>query len=691
MNSKGLDLTIQYLRGVGPKRARLLQRLGINTVKDALYYLPLQYEDRRNKKKIAEILPGETVSIEGNILSINENKPKPNFSVLELVISDGTGLIKAKWFNQAYLKKSFKEKDKIKIFGKTQIDYRGVYLEVLNPQYEIMENKTLNSRFEDIIPIYRLTEGLSQKHIHSIIETALEFAKPFIEDYLDESILRKLHLPSIHDAIEFVHFPPNDSDIKVLNDYKSIFHRRLIFDELFLLQLGILLLKQNRIMEQGISFKPEGKLLKRFFESLNFRLTSAQKRVITEILHDMEKPVPMNRLIQGDVGSGKTVVALAAMLAAVECGYQAALMAPTEILAEQHYLNISSMLKNMPINIIILTSAYNKQTNLLASGSADLVIGTHALIQEDIHFKNLGLVVIDEQHRFGVIQRAMLKKKGLNPDTLVMTATPIPRTMALTVYGDLDCSIIDELPAGRKPILTKIVEPENKKFIYKLIEDEIRDGGQVYVVYPLIEESEVMDLKSATQSYEALQRIFPKFKVGLIHGKMPSKQREEVMRNFRNGEIKILVATTVIEVGVDVPNATLMVITHAERFGLAQLHQLRGRVGRGQRPSKCVLVPYKLTDEAKLRLRAMVSHSDGFKIAEEDMKIRGPGELFGVKQSGMPDLKIANLFRDMDMIQIAREEAEIILKKDHTLKSFPELRKKLQEFWENKIEIFMTA
>lgn len=405
----------------------------------------------------------------------------------------------------------------------------------------------------------------------------------------------------------------------------------------------------------------------------------------------MKKPIPMNRLLQGDVGSGKTVVAVAAMLAAIECGYQAALMAPTEILAEQHYLNISSLLKGLPINTLIYTSSYNKHSNLICSGAVNLIIGTHALIQEDIHFKNLGIVVIDEQHRFGVIQRAMLKKKGLNPDTLVMTATPIPRTMALTVYGDLDYSILDELPAGRKPILTKVIEPENKKIIYKMIAEEVSSGGQVYVVYPLIEESEAMDLKSATQGYEGLKKLFPQYKVALIHGKMSAKQREEIMKEFRNGDIHILVATTVIEVGVDVPNATLMIIIHAERFGLAQLHQLRGRVGRGLRPSKCILLPYKLTEEAKLRLRAIVNYSDGFKIAEEDMKIRGPGELFGVKQSGMPDLKVADLIKDQSLLEIARNEAEQLLQEDKNLSLHPKTRASLENFWKGKTEIFMTA
>lgn len=690
MNSKGLDLPIQYIKGVGPKKAFLLQKLGIKTVKDAVYYLPFQYEDRRNRKKIFEIQPGEPVSIEGKIVQINETKPKPNLSILEIVVSDKTGFIKAKWFNQGYLKKIFKEKQSIRIFGKPQLDFRGVYLEILNPHYELTDDDS-NSTDCRIVPVYRLTEGISQKQLQSIIENTLDFALPFIEDYVPENIIKKLEMPSLREAISNVHSPPENVDIKLLNEWKSIYHRRLVFNEMFLLQLGILLLKRNRLAEKGLSLKPEGKLLQKFLSQIPFKLTSAQKRVIDEIVADMGKPTPMNRLLQGDVGSGKTFVALAAMLTAVECGYQAALMAPTEILAEQHFFNISNMLKGLPVNVTILTSLYNRGANLIASGAADIVIGTHALIQEGIIFRKLGLVVIDEQHRFGVIQRALLKKKGTSPDTLVMTATPIPRTMALTVYGDLDYSVLDELPPGRKPVITKVVDSENKKLIYRMIEDEINSGGQVYVVYPLIEESETMDLKSATQGYEALQRIFPSFKVGLLHGKMPAKQREEVMRDFRNGKIDILVATTVIEVGVDVPNATLMIITHAERFGLAQLHQLRGRVGRGQRPSKCILIPYKTTEEAKLRLRAMINYTDGFKIAEEDMKIRGPGEIFGVKQSGMPDLKIADFLRDRDILEIARTEAERLLQENPTLKAVSSLQAQLQEYWRDRVDIFMTA
>lgn len=689
MDKSYLHLPIQYLKGVGPKRASNLGKLGIQTIKDALYYFPSHYEDRRNKKQIFELQPGEFVSITGNIIQISEIKTRTNLSIIETVISDGTGYLKAKWFNQNYLKNILRQRQKIKIFGRVQLDYWGSSLEILNPEYEIEPFSELKN-FE-ILPIYRVTEGLSQKNMQSIILSVLDYVLPFIDDYLPKQIQERLNLPPLKEALRAIHFPPSNADIKELNERTTVYHKRLSFDELFLLQLGILSLKFNRNIQRGISFNPEGKLLKAFIDNLPFSLTKAQQRVINEILSDMQKPTPMNRLLQGDVGSGKTVVATAAMLLAVECGYQAALMAPTELLAEQHFFTISSLLKGLPVNVVIHTSTHNRYTNLIASGTANIVIGTHALIEENVKFHKLGLIIIDEQHRFGVIQRAMLRKKGGNPDTLVMTATPIPRTLALTLYGDLDYSLIDELPKGRVPISTMVVEPENKNIVYRMIQQEVNSGGQVYVVYPLIEESEALDLKSATQGYEGLKKKFPNYNIALIHGKMPSRQREEIMKKFRSGEIQILVCTTVIEVGVDVPNATLMIITHAERFGLAQLHQLRGRVGRGSRPSKCILLPYKLTEEAKLRLKAIVNYHDGFKVAEEDMKIRGPGELFGVKQSGMPDLKVADLLRDQSLVEKARYEAELILKEDLSLRKYPKIKEVFDEFWANKIEIFMTA
>lgn len=691
MQKRGLQLPVQYLKGVGPKKSALLQKLGISNVNDLLYYFPNHYEDRRNRKLIFEISPGDYVNIQGRIVSINESVTKKSgFRILEVIISDGTGYLRAKWFNQSYLKNIFKSGAEVTIFGKVQLDITARGFEILNPDFEIVDNNVRNDNTE-ILPVYRLTEGLSQKQLRNIIKSAFEYAHHYIEEFLPENLIKELNLPQLQESLFHIHFPPRDMDIESLNEKRTEYHKRVIFDELFLLQLGILLSRNSRLSEKGKSIVSNGKLIDEFMRNLPFELTNAQKRVISEILHDMKRPIPMNRLLQGDVGSGKTIVAVIAMLAAVEAGYQAALMAPTEILAEQHFMNMLNLLKGLHVNVVIHTSEHDKYAHAIASGAADIIVGTHALIQENVKFKNLGLVIIDEQHRFGVIQRFLLKKKGFNPDTLVMTATPIPRTLALTLYGDLDYSVIDELPAGRKPVLTKVLNPENKKIAYKMIEEEIREGGQVYIIYPLIEESEALDLKNAKQGFEALKKMFPQYKIGMIHGKIPSKQREEIMKEFRKGEIKILVSTTVIEVGVDVPNASLMIITNAERFGLAQLHQLRGRVGRGLRPSKCILIPYNLTEEARLRLNAMVNYNDGFKIAEEDLKIRGPGELFGTKQSGLPDLKSANLIRDREILELARKHAESTLNKYPNLRGIVPLRAKLEEFWKDKLDVFTVA
>jgi ATP-dependent DNA helicase RecG len=465
------------------------------------------------------------------------------------------------------------------------------------------------------------------------------------------------------------------------------------FDEFFMLELGLAVLKQGKLRERGITFNPDGKLLDKLLASLPFTLTTAQQRVFNEILSDMKSPYPAHRLIQGDVGSGKTVVALMAMLCAVECGYQAALMAPTEILARQHHLNVRDMAEGLGLKIALLTgSAKEKPTEEIASGGIDIVVGTHALIQEGVNFKNLGLAVIDEQHRFGVMQRAVLRKKALNPDILVMTATPIPRTLAMTLYGDLDCSVIDEMPPGRTPVKTMLFTESDKQKVYEIISEEVASGGRVYVVYPLIEESDKTPLRSAILGEEALKKRFPDLKVSLIHGRIKPAERETVMQEFKDGNIDILVSTTVIEVGVDVPEASLMLIVHAERFGLSQLHQLRGRVGRGSRRSGCLLLAYgPLGEEARRRLDVMTETGDGFRIAEEDLDIRGPGEFMGTRQSGIPGLRVANLVRDARLLEPARREAFSLIETDPELKGAPELREALEKFWHGKIELFKTA
>ena len=481
--------------------------------------------------------------------------------------------------------------------------------------------------------------------------------------------------------------------MEILNRGISIYQKRLSFDELFMFELGLSVLKKGKDIEKGIAFNSEGIFVNRLLNKLPFRLTAAQQRVFEEILQDMRQPHPMNRLLQGDVGCGKTVIAIMAMLTAIECGYQAALMAPTEILAEQHYINIHKIIEDMGLNLCLLTGSVKKRPlDDIASGKINIAIGTHALIQEGIEFKNLGLVIIDEQHRFGVMQRALLRKKALNPDVLVMTATPIPRTLSMTLYGDLNYSVIDELPPGRRPVITRLFSDKQKDYIYKAIAGEAQKGRQVYVVYPVIEETEKSNLKSAIIGKEALDKMFPDLRVSLIHGKMKPQEKESVMASFKKGEIDILASTTVIEVGVDVPNAAMMLIVHAERFGLAQLHQLRGRVGRGGSQSYCFLLAYEPRGEdARQRLDIMVKSNDGFRIAEEDLIIRGPGEFFGTRQAGMPDLKIANIIRDARLLEVARKEAFALIDNDPELNRFPALKKSVEGFWRGKIELFKTG
>jgi len=689
---------IQYIKGVGPRRAALLAKLGIEIVKDILFYLPTRYEDRSSIKKITQLISGEIQTVTGKVIKAEvmpASPRRPRLKILSVVITDGSGALTAKWFNQTYLGKIFKPAQKVVFYGLVKSNYWGSGFEMVNPEYEIIDDDEEDADHINtgrVVPVYGLTEGLSQRQLRSIVHLTLTSALATVTDVMPEDIITDLHLPGLRQSIEAVHFPPPGTSLSDLNGGTSPYHQRLAFDELFTLQLGLAAIKNNEISEKGISFEPTGKLTGELLEKLPFKLTGAQKRVIDDIAKDMKSPFPMNRLIQGDVGSGKTIVAFIAMLGAVESGYQTALMAPTEILAEQHYLNIHSLAESLGLKIHLLTgSKKDKNYDMIASGKAQIVIGTHALIQEAVSFKNLGLIVIDEQHRFGVMQRAQLRKKGTNPDTLIMTATPIPRTLAITLYGDLDYSLIDELPPNRTPVLTKVIRELQKNIVYDLMDRETKAGRQVYVVYPLIEESEKSNLKAAITGMEALQKKFPDLKVGLIHGKLPTSEREDIMRDFKKGLIQMLVSTTVIEVGVDVPNATLMVIIHAERFGLSQLHQLRGRVGRGAAKSHCLLLNYGGSVDAMKRLDIMARSNDGFKIAEKDLEIRGPGEFFGTRQSGLPDLKAANLLRDYKLLEIARKQAFSLIEKDPSLSTHPKLRRNLEDFWGKRLELFKTA
>jgi ATP-dependent DNA helicase RecG len=697
------NTSVRYIKGVGPRRAQLLERLGIKTFEDILYYFPWRYEDRKTLKKIRALTYGEIETTIGRVVTSEIIRTRrKGMKIFELILSDDTGSLRCKWFNQPYLEKYFRKDQEVIVSGlvkgrpplNSDFAHAGLFsgLEMENPDFERYDNDEKRIHTARIVPVYKATEGFTPKQIRTLMFRTLRTYSSYIKDFMPAEILMRNRLQSLPWSIQETHFPEKCEDVQALNRMQSPAHKRLVFDEFFLLELGLALIKKRETVEKGICFRNNGALLDEFLKRLPFQLTAAQKRVFQQIREDMEHDAPMNRLIHGDVGCGKTVVALMSILIAVGNGYQACLMAPTEILAEQHYITIRQMIEALGVKSVLLTSSSGKKSvEDISGGEVQIVVGTHALIQERLTFRKLGLAVIDEQHKFGVVQRASLRKKGFNPDILIMTATPIPRTLALTLYGDLDISLIDELPAGRKPIVTKVFFPSRKDSIYSLIERELKKGRQVYIVYPLIEGSEKLDLKNAVDGAEALRKIFPKSNIALIHGKIRQEERESIMLSFKSGKIDILVATTVIEVGVDVPNASLMLIVHAERFGLAQLHQLRGRIGRGSYESYCLLLAYPpLSEDAKRRLKAMESTGDGFKIAEEDLEIRGPGEFFGTKQSGIPDLKVANIIRDVGILEASRKEAFALAGSHPSLEDFPLLREALQKRWNGKLELIKS-
>jgi len=697
------EFPVQYIKGVGPGRAKLLNTLGIKTAEDALYYLPYRYEDRKNIKKISALEYGRLETVIGKVIAAEVIKlPRRNIKLFELTVSDGSGIVKGKWFNQPFLKKNFKPGQEVILSGVVKRNpYQGIGFEFDNPEYEfVTEDGDAFIHTARIVPIYRTTSGLSVRQLRTIMFNLINTCIKDVPDHIPEEILRRNNFHGLAESIFNSHFPESGIDIDSLNSCSSIYQKRLYFEELFKFELGLSIIKKGKEVERGIAFDCNGVLVRKFIDALKFKLTSAQQRVFEEILHDMRSQHPMNRLLQGDVGCGKTVIAVMAMLTAAECGYQSALMAPTEILAGQHYINIHKMIEDMGLKVCLMTGSKKKEREALrcdiASGEIKIIIGTHALIQEGVEFKNLGIAIIDEQHKFGVMQRQLLRKKAVNPDVLVMTATPIPRTLSMTLYGDLNYSVIDELPPGRSPVVTRLFNAGQKEYIYRAIAEETKKGRQVYVVYPVIDETEKTSasggLKSAIIGREALEKIFPNLKVELIHGRLKPQERENVMASFKAGAINVLVSTTVIEVGVDVPNAAMMLIVHAERFGLSQLHQLRGRVGRGGSQSYCFLLMYEpVSEDARRRLDIMIKTNDGFKIAEEDLDIRGPGEFFGTRQAGMPDLKLANIVRDARLLDTARKEAFALIDKDSELNSFPELKKGLEMFWRGKIELFKTS
>jgi ATP-dependent DNA helicase RecG len=687
------------VRGVGPRLAKLFEKKGILTVEDALYFLPRCYEDRSHLNKISELKAGRKETGFGEILlsgvAFFQNKRK---RVFEVVVGDGSGTITLKWFhgNERYLRDRFKKGHKLIFSG--EVRWFNNQKEIHHPDVEIVdgdiEKDYLN--FKRIVPIYSETEGLYQKTLRRLVKAILDGYADELSSPIPPEIVERQDLIDFSEAFRRVHFPPEGESIEILNLQRSDGHRRIIFDEFFFLELGMALKKRGVALETGISFKTKGGLSQKLLHQLSFQLTRAQERVLAEIKEDLEKPHPMNRLIQGDVGSGKTILALLTCLDVVECGYQAAIMAPTEVLAEQHFLNLHRWVEPLGVKVALLTHTVkgSEREDLyqrIRNGDVQLVIGTHAVIQESVEFNRLGLAIIDEQHKFGVVQRGLLKKKGVNPDVLVMTATPIPRTLAMTIYGDLDVSLIDEMPPGRMPVETRVFSESARTKVYRIIEEEVRKGRQAFIVYPLVEESEKLDLKDATRMAEHLQKeVFPEFRIGLLHGRMKSDEKEAVMMEFKEGKIQILVATTVIEVGIDIPNASVMVVEHAERFGLSQLHQLRGRIGRGRYPSRCILLAqYRSSEEAKVRLRAMEKTTDGFKIAEEDLALRGPGEFFGIRQSGLPDFRVAHIIRDTPILIEARKEAFRVIQEDPELlnPSHAGLKDILIKRWKGRMEL----
>jgi ATP-dependent DNA helicase RecG len=669
--SISLQTDVRMVKGVGPQRAELLAKRGIFTLEDLLNYLPFRYEDRIHFSKIKDVQPNGTYTLRARVMSGQAIRGMyGRDAIYHLLVQDDSGSLPCKFFHGGYLEGRLKPGQQLILHGKVEIDkLRPARREMVNPQIEVLTGEEVDSvEMGRIVPIYEAVGTFGTRQIRRAIYATLQNLDPNIPDVLPQALLQRLNYPSRRDALIHTHFPEAGESLEALNLFRSPAQLRLIFEEFFLYQLSLALGRKAVRKENAIAFRVrEDKVREALKRILPFKPTNAQKRVLAEIAADLEKPVPMNRLLQGDVGSGKTIVALQAAVIAIENGCQTALMAPTEILAVQHFLSARRILAPGGYTVELLISGLKPSEKSAArerirSGEAQLVIGTHALIEDEIEFHRLGFVAIDEQHRFGVLQRKRLMDKaarhGNAPHVLVLTATPIPRTLSLTLYGDLEVSVLDELPPGRTPIETRTTNEQHLPGVWEFLRREVAAGHQGYVVYPVIEESK-LELKAAMEEYERLSKtVFPKLKVGLLHGRLSSEKKEDVMQKFRRNEVQILVATTVVEVGVDVPNATVMIIEHAERFGLAQLHQLRGRIGRGAQQSHCILVaPGRMTDEARARLETMVRTSNGFEIAETDLQLRGPGEFFGTRQSGQLGFHVANPLRDRELLELARKEA----------------------------------
>ncbi|HKC00628.1 MAG TPA: ATP-dependent DNA helicase RecG [Terriglobales bacterium] len=719
---------VQYVKGIGPRLAEILAAKGLATVDDLLHYLPFRYEDRLNPRSVAELRAGEMATVIAEVRNSGLFRTR-RMPIFQLTVGQGRTKLKCLWFNAAYLQDRFQPGQMLALYGKVEEDRDG-QLQIVQPQFEVLgdineeggadeaEKKAAASlEIGRIVPIYESTgQGkLTPRWFRRIIRWTLENLNPNLPDPIPAAVRAHLSLVSPREAWWKVHWPDAGESFSDLQSSRTAAHIRLIFDELFFIELGLELKRREQKAQTGIVFRLDGGVREAIKKILPFHPTAAQKRVLKEIATDMQMPCPMRRLLQGDVGSGKTIVAFQAAIIAIENGYQVALMAPTEILAQQHYFSARQILERAGYRIVLLTGSLEQDRKRdvrrhIAQGNAQLVIGTHALIQDRVEFGNLGLVVVDEQHRFGVMQRLKLMRKSDDrgatgvppvpgmagqpggdarrstesdpePDVLVMTATPIPRTLALTLYGDLDVSVLDELPPGRTPVVTRSVPDERAPEVWDFVRKQIGAGHQAYVVYPVIEENEERELKAAQQMHRQLrEKIFPNLHVGLLHGRLDADEKERVMREFQQGKIEILVATTVIEVGVDVPNATVMVIEHADRFGLAQLHQLRGRIGRGAAKSYCVLMRGgKVSEEGERRLDAMVRSNDGFQIAELDLELRGPGEFFGTKQAGIPSFRVANIIRDRQLLEAAKREAAFVISGPNTEISKEEIDRALRE------------
>jgi ATP-dependent DNA helicase RecG len=699
------ETQLESIPKIGPKYAKNLGKMGIFTVRDLLFHLPFRYDDFSEIFSISQIAVGQTATIQGEVAKVKSARTwKKKMHITEAQIQDETGIVKVVWFNQPYIAESLTLGKNVRLSGKVSTDSGGLFFS--NPVWE-MESRTPTNTGR-LVPVYPETEGVTSRWLRWQIQTILSRPGLDIKETIPKDILKKLNLPEINKALNNIHFPNSK------NEY-LIAQKRFAFEEMLLVQIKSIQVRSNWQKEKSAKIKFDEKLIKKFVDSLSFKLTNAQRKASFEILKDLEKPRPMNRLLNGDVGSGKTIVAGISTLQAINAGYQVAIMAPTEVLALQHFHNFCKIFENYKFNIALLTNSYKmhraykskdgpwiqgrsldaKSTrdeiiSSLKNGNINLIIGTHSLIQKDIHFKNLALIIVDEQHRFGVSQRAYLQQqienindglKNTIPHFLTMTATPIPRTLALAFFGNLDLSILDEMPKNRKKIITEIIAPNERNKIYNFIRSEVEKGQQCFVILPLVEDSKILtEVKAAVSEHKKLsEEIFPDLKIGLVHGKLKATEKEKVMKEFAENKLNALVATAVVEVGIDIPNATVMIIEDADRFGLSQLHQFRGRIGRGENQSYCFLFTSSDSSSGKQRLKALVESENGFKIAEKDLELRGPGQFFGTRQSGIPDIAMENL-TNIKLIQIAREEAQNLLTSDMEIKKHPLLKDALQKF-----------